>query len=277
MKYDGIRMPLKASLPERMFIRKMKITKLHPNPDDEFCMPSIGPNYEIISDYVSRIRRGKYWAGGADDEPLYIEKMYPDGYMILNGHHRWAAALRLKKKRIPVRIVNVTTDADIDKILSQSVNEKRVSFDLDEDVFCGDMECEKKPFLLRGPLSKEHVRLGMPALSHFLISQGYDLWVYTQKYYSDDFIRHFLKAYHIGVRGVITGYSRKRWKKNDVGAQIEKKIMNKYRVTLNITKDEIIKIENKSGTFEQVELGDAAKDWSKNAIKIIKNWDEEEQ
>ena len=67
MKYDGIRMPLKASLPERMFIRKMKITKLHPNPDDEFCMPSIGPNYEIISDYVSRIRRGKYWAGGADD------------------------------------------------------------------------------------------------------------------------------------------------------------------------------------------------------------------
>ncbi len=276
-KYEGIRMPLKASLFERIFVRKLRTAKIHPNPDDEFCMPSIGPNYEIISDYVSKIRRGKYWAGGADDEPLYIEKMYPDGYMILNGHHRWAAALRLKKRRIPVRIVNMTTDADIDKILAQSTNEKRASFDLDEVVFCNDGEFEKKPVLLPGSLNKEHIRLGMPALSHFLISRGYDLWVYTQKYYSDDYIRHFLKAYHIGVKGVITGYSRKRWKKNELGTQIEKKIMNKYKVTLNITKDEIIKIENKSGTFEQVDLGDVATDWSKNAIKIIKSWDEEER
>lgn len=274
-KYEGIRMPLKASFPERFFVRKLNSAKLHPNPDDEFCMTSIGPNYEIISDYVSRIRKGKYWAGGAEDEPLYVEKMYPDGYMILNGHHRWAAAMRLRKKRIPVRIVNVTTDADIDRVLKQSTNEKRASFDLDEVIFCKEDICEKKPFLLSGSLKGEHVRLGMPALSHFLLSSGYDIWVYTQKYYSDDYIRHFLKAYHIGVSGVITGYSRKRWKKNDVGKQIETKIMDKYRTTINITEDEIIRIENKSGVFEQYELDCNATDWSKNAIRTIKSWDEE--
>ena len=177
-------------------------------------------------------------------------------------------------KRIPVSIVNVTTDADIDIALSKSSNEKRVSFDLDEVVFCSDEVCEKKPFLLPGSLNKECIRLGMPALCHYLISQGYDLWVYTQKYNSDDYIRYFLKAYHIPVSGVITGYSRKRWKKNDLNKQIEKKIMNKYKRTLNITGEEIIKIEG--GDFEQYDLGCDAPDWSKSVIHIIKSWNDEQ-
>ncbi len=274
-KYEGIRMPLKASLPERLFVRKMNSKKLHPNPDDEFSMPSIGPNYGIITDYASRISRGKYWNGSYEDEPLYIEKMHPDGYMILNGHHRWAAAMRLGMRRIPVRIVNVTTDADIDKALRMTSNEKRVSFDLDEVIFCDDEIFEKKPFLLPGSLNREHIRLGMPALSHFLLNHGYDIWAYTQKYYSDDTIRHFLKAYHIRINGVITGYSRKRWKKDKLDEQIEKKIMNKYSITLNITNDEIIKIENRDGVFEQYDLDCTAKDWSKRVIDTIKSWDDE--
>ncbi|MBP3241914.1 MAG: ParB N-terminal domain-containing protein [Oribacterium sp.] len=33
-------------------------------------------------------------------DPIIVEKMYPDGYMILNGHHRWAAATRLGLKKV---------------------------------------------------------------------------------------------------------------------------------------------------------------------------------
>lgn len=275
-KYDGIRMPLKASFPERLFVRKLAGKKLHPNPDDEFSMPSVGPSYSIISEYASKISRGKYWNGNYEDEPLYIEKMYPDGYMILNGHHRWAAAMRTGMRRIPVRIVNMTSDADIDKALRNTSNEKRVSFDLDEVVFCDNGVFEKKPFLLPGSLNREQIRLGMPALTHFLVTHGYDIWAYTRKYYSDDYIKHFLKAYHIKINGVITGFSRKRWKKNKLDEQIEKKIMSKYTTTLNITNDEIIKIENRNGIFEQFDLDCNPEDWSKNVIKIIKSWDDEE-
>lgn len=274
-KYDGIRMPLKAGLIERLIVRKMRPLKLHPNPDDEFCFPSIGPNNGIISDYANRMRSGKYWNGDLDDEPLFIEKMYPDGYMILNGHHRWAAAMRIGMRRIPVRIVNVTTDADIDNALKNSVNDKRVSLDLDEVIFCRDDVYEKKPFLLPGNLNRERIRLGMPALSHFLLNEGYDIWAYTRAYYSDDYIRHFLKAYHIKVTGVITGYSRKHWKKGKIDEKIEKKIMDKYNTTLNITNDEIIKIENKSGVFEQYDLNSDPADWSKSVIKTIKSWHDE--
>ena len=28
------------------------------------------------------------------EEPLIVEKVHPEGYMLLNGHHRWAAALK---------------------------------------------------------------------------------------------------------------------------------------------------------------------------------------
>ncbi len=276
-KYDGIRMPLKAGLLERLLVRRARCSKLHPNPDDEFCMPSIGPNYGIISDYAFKIKSGKYWGEDIQAEPLYVEKMYPHGYMILNGHHRWAAMLRLKRWLIPVQIVNVTTDADIDNILKRTSSQKRVSFDLDEVVFCDDGVSEKKPFFVHGPVKKERIRLGMPALTHYLAQNGYDIWAYTQKYYSDDDIRRYLRACHVKVHGVITGYSRKRWTKNKLGEQIEKKIMEKYHTTLNITNDEIIKIEKKSGGFEQYDLNCDAADWSKSVMNIIKSWHDEER
>lgn len=44
-KYDGIRMPLKASFPERLFVRKLAGKKLHPNPDDESIVCSLGRQY----------------------------------------------------------------------------------------------------------------------------------------------------------------------------------------------------------------------------------------
>ena len=57
--------------------------------------------------------------------------------MILNGHHRWAAALRLGFKTVPVKIVNLTQQTDIEKMLAASKHDKRVSLDLDETIFCG--------------------------------------------------------------------------------------------------------------------------------------------
>ena len=66
------------------------------------------------------------------DDPITVEKVHPDGYMILNGHHRWAAAMRVGIKMIPVKIVNLTNEVDIEKMLRASNNDKRATLDLDE-------------------------------------------------------------------------------------------------------------------------------------------------
>lgn len=86
-----------------LLTHKASCNKLHPNPTDEFCMPKIGPSYRIISGYEKKFREAinngespeKGWG-----DPIIVEKMYPDGYMILNGHHRWAAATRLGLKKV---------------------------------------------------------------------------------------------------------------------------------------------------------------------------------
>ena len=55
-KVKGIYYPVKAGFLKRAFIKKAPCGKLHPNPNDEFCMPEIGPNYEIISRYEKDFR-----------------------------------------------------------------------------------------------------------------------------------------------------------------------------------------------------------------------------
>ncbi len=80
-KNDGSYMPVKASFLEQILVKKLSPKKLHPNPDDEFCFPEIGPNDEIIGKYGKQIRFNQKNGMELFDEPLIIEKIRPDGYM----------------------------------------------------------------------------------------------------------------------------------------------------------------------------------------------------
>ena len=99
-KYKGVYAPVKAGILRRALIRWAPCDRLHPNPDDEFCSPKVGPNYRIISEYMNSFRLARHHTKQYCEEPLIVEKIRPDGYLILNGHHRWAAALRLGFSRI---------------------------------------------------------------------------------------------------------------------------------------------------------------------------------
>ena len=48
-KYEGISVPVKAGFLERLLVQSVSCNKLHPNPDDEFCIPSVGPSFSIVS------------------------------------------------------------------------------------------------------------------------------------------------------------------------------------------------------------------------------------
>ena len=133
-KYKGVYVPVKAGILQRALIRWTPCASLHPNPDDEFCSPKVGPNYQIISEYMYSFRLERQSSKQFIKEPLTVQKIRPDGYMILNGHHRWAAALQLGFRRIPIEIVDLTQEMDIRNILQYSKHDKRVTLDLDEVV-----------------------------------------------------------------------------------------------------------------------------------------------
>lgn len=104
--YDGKRELVKAGFFERLFVRSVPLSKLHVNPDDEFCDPNIGPNNEILQRYSTEIRRRQSLNQPVFAERIKVAKMKPEGYMILNGHHRWLAAVKKQLKKVPVEIIN---------------------------------------------------------------------------------------------------------------------------------------------------------------------------
>jgi hypothetical protein len=231
----------------------------------------------IISSYVSQFVDNMKKGLPLMDEPLYIQKIRPSGYMLLNGHHRWAAALRLSIRRVPVSIVNGVYESDIKRILELSIHEKRATLDLDEVVFAlpGETEVEKRRGLPLYGIQKKYLRLGIPALLNNLRLRGYDIWVYSANYYSVDDLRKYFKRYAVGVDGIITGMKKKV-------SQTDRKKMdelfaNKYKKTLHIDTGMIVETSAGGGDFREAEINCEPKTWSAAVMSSLDGFESDEK
>ena len=260
-KVRNTAVPIKAGLLERLLVRKASVKRLHRNPEDEFTFPTIGPSMEIISSYVAKFKENRAKGLPLMDEPLYVQKMRPSGYLLLNGHHRWAAAIRLGIKTVPISIVNGVFEADIKAILEASKHEKRATLDLDEVVFADPAEgnVEKRHGLPVFGLQKKWLRSGIPALIKNLKLRGYDVWVYAADYYSIDDIRRYFKHYGVSVDGIITGMNKRSTK---TGKGVEELFANRYSRTLHIDRDMLLLTRGRSGDFTEVKINCEPQGWA---------------
>ena len=270
-KDKGVMVPVKAGILERLLVRKMNVKRMHPNPEDEFCFPEIGPNLGIITSYVTQFKRNIEKDLPLMDEPLYLQKVRPSGYMLLNGHHRWAAALRMGLRTVPVSIVNGVFDSDIRVIIEKSDHKKRATIDLDEVIFRGpkDPDVEKLPGLFNIALRKKRLRIGVPALFSYLKKNGYDIWVYSSNYYSIDDVARYFKRYSAGVDAVITGMKKKRSDGGSAHAGIEEMIAAKYETTLHIDNNLLLVTHKGSKEFEEIGISSQPGEWSKEVITAL--------
>ena len=268
----GVSIPVHASLLERLLVRKTACKNLHPNAEDEFTIQSVGPSYRIIGEYEAKFRSAMKRGEKVIDDPLIVEKLRPSGYLLLNGHHRWAAAMRCNIKTVPIKIINCASESDIKTILAKSQHDKRVAIDLDEVIFRSPeyKYLEKKAFTF--PMSlrfKQRIRLGIPALFYCLEKNGYDIWVYASDFYSIDDIQKFFKAYSVHVDGIITGVSKREQNNSDSVKRMKELINNKYLMTLHIDNDSILETHSRTKDFEEYEIDVPEEEWSKKAIAII--------
>ena len=275
-RVKGVYYPVRASFPRRLLCRKAPCRALHPNPEDEFCIPEIGPNDEIISRYEEQYRRnpqfrtGGYQEGGIL-EPLMVQKARPDGYLILNGHHRWAAAMLCGIEKVRIEIVNLTQIADIRKMIEKSQSDKRVALDLDEVVFCGEEDaCIEKP--LPFPLNRiyrERIRKGIPALLHAFNEKDVDIWVYTSGYYSVEYIRFLFKHRAVRLTGIVTGTARKGARAAETAREMKKMLETKYQSTIHIDNHALIRTVSGSKECEEHNLSGSPETWSREALDIL--------
>ena len=201
-----------------------------------------------------------------------MEKVRPDGYLILNGHHRWAAALRMGFYRIPIRIVDLTQDTDIKTILKNTKHDKRVALDLDEVVFRkeGEGPLEKPLPFPAGRIYRERLRLGIPALFHYLNIQGYDIWVYSAGYYSADYIRRLFQKHHVHISGAVTGTGRKTADNTaEARKELESLIANTYQHTVHIDNDMLLRISSRTKEVEEHDITGAPEEWSRRVMEIM--------
>ncbi len=264
--------PVKTGILHRLLIRKADCRSLHPNPEDEFCMPEIGPNYEIISRYQQQFldalnRNEPYFSG----EPIIVERTYPDGYMIVNGHHRWAAALQIGQPKIPIEIINVIHLEDVKSILDASPHTKRATLDLDEVVFPDgpDVPLERPLSFPWNRLYPQRIRLGVPALFHYLSERGYDIWLYSAHYYSVDSIQNLFRRYHVKIEGVISAGEKRMFSDRDNGKPFEKLIAAKYRCTLHIDKSSVLQVFSGSKAVEEHSLSGSSESWSQEVMDAV--------
>ena len=270
-KQKGTSFTVKASLLERLLVRKTACSNLHPNAEDEFTFESVGPSMRIIGEYEEKFRYNQRHNQPIFDDALIVEKLHPKGYLLLNGHHRWAAAMRCQIKKVPIKIVNLAQDSDIKKILENSKHDKRVTLDLDEVIFRSDndkyVEAVPKFRLIK---FKKKLKLGVPALFHYLSKQGYDIWVYSAQYYSIDDIQRFFRAYSVHVDGIITGTEKRKASNAASAVQREKMIAAKYKQTLHIDNDMVLMTGDVEGAkYKKYDLNVPADEWSRKAIDII--------
>lgn len=103
---DGKRDVVKAGVLDRMLIKKVPPRQLHVNPVDEFSFPDIGPNESIVTNYSQIARRNDSLGEPVFEEPIVVNKLRGGGYLILNGHHRWAGAVQAYVKTVRIQITN---------------------------------------------------------------------------------------------------------------------------------------------------------------------------
>jgi len=104
--YDGKREVVRSPLIERLVVRRIPPLEMHVNPDDEFADPDIGPSDRIIGEYAQEIPKLQCAREPIFPNPIVVYKMAQGGYLILNGHHRWAAAVKFGLKKVNAAIMN---------------------------------------------------------------------------------------------------------------------------------------------------------------------------
>ena len=269
--------PVRVPLVTRLTKKKEKPGKLHPNPDDEFCYPDIGPNYSIIAKYEAAYRdimaagSAQYDTTGAD-EPIMVQKARPDGFLIMNGHHRWAAALKMKVPKVKIKIVNLTQISDIRDMLARSRSDRRVTVDLDEVVFAREEDRVPLEKPMPFPLNRffrERVRRGIPTLFHTLSAKGYDIWIYTSGYYSMDYIHHYFRVWNLKLTGVVTGAGRKNVRRPSDDREMKQMMDTKYRSTLHIDRDLVLRTFSGSKECDEFPLSGNPETWVREVTDAV--------
>ncbi|CBK75914.1 hypothetical protein CIY_34750 [Butyrivibrio fibrisolvens 16/4] len=149
-----------------------------------------------------------------------------------------------------------------------SPQKMRVSFDLDEVLFVSPEthKTEKPPIFPFNKIFKERLRLGTPELINELQRLGYEVWVYTSSYRSEEYIRQLFKLYKVHFDGIINAQRHLREVQKDHTTILPQKVPSHYRISLHIDDETIICSMGRQYGYHAYQLEAQDDDWKEKIL-----------
>ena len=144
----------------------------------------------------------------------------------------------------------------------------RVSFDLDEVLFVLP-ETHKTEPELHWPFNriyKERLRLGTPELINTLQDLGYEVWVYTSSFRSEQYIRGLFRHYGVHFNGIVNANRHLREVQRDKKELLPQKLPNHYRISLHIDDEAIVCTLGRQYGYNVYQLNAQDDDWKEKII-----------
>ncbi len=152
--------------------------------------------------------------------------------------------------------------------MKKSSNKMRVSFDLDEVLFVSPLTHKTEPEL-RFPLNKiykERLRLGTPELINTLQQMGYEVWVYTSSFRSEQYISRLFSRYHVKFDGIVNGTRHLKEVQRDNKDTLPQKLPSRYRISLHIDDEAIVCTMGRQFGYNVYHLDAQDDEWKEKII-----------
>ena len=155
----------------------------------------------------------------------------------------------------------------------------RVSFDLDEVLFTNPKTHKTEP-PLPFPLDRifpERLRLGTPKLINELQALGYEVWIYTSSYRTENYIKWLFRLYGVHFDGIVNAQRHLREVQRDRKTTLPQKLPNHYRISLHVDDEEVICTQARQNGFHAYHLNAQDDDWAEKIIARAKEIREKEE
>ena len=136
---------------------------------------------------------------------------------------------------------------------------------MDEVLFCDKNGGAADPEL-RGSLKKrfpQSVRFHVGSLMKELRNMGYDVWVYTSGYMSDQEIRSLFQAHGGNVYGIINGLKSKSPDKT-----VTEGFRNKYQTIVHVDNQSLMCVNTETKNYNVIDF-DKEKDWATQVYQTL--------
>ena len=147
-------------------------------------------------------------------------------------------------------------------------NGMRISFDLDEVLFVSEKTHKTEP-PLKFPLNRiyiERLRQGTPYLINKLQDLGYEVWVYTSSFRSENYIKKLFRWYGVRFDGIVNGDRHLKEVQGTHKETLPQKLPNYYKIKLHVDDEMVICSLGHQYGFRTYHLDAQDDDWAEKII-----------